>query len=74
MVIYAGFHSSFLKDVYKCCLEKEVDPLRLIMAYSENNKVSMDYDELCKVADKLPKDTDDNPYRFGEYFSASYME
>ena len=46
---YAGFHSSFLKDIYKCCGEKGVDPLRLIMAYSEDNKMTMDYDRLCEV-------------------------
>ena len=71
---YAGFHSSFLKDIYQCCTEKKVDPLRLIMAYSEENKMTMDYDMLCKVADSLPKDLDDNPYSFGEYFSARYRE
>ena len=70
----AGFHSSFLKDIYKCCCEKGVDPLRLIMAYSEDNKMTMDYDRLCEVADTLPKDPDDNPYSFGEYFSARYRE
>lgn len=71
---YAGFHSSFLKDIYKCCNKKKVDPLRLIMAYSEENKVAMDYERLCQVADALPKDLDDNPYNFGEYFSAKYRE
>lgn len=71
---YAGFHSSFLKDIYRCCSEKEVDPLRLIMAYSKENKMTMDYSRLCEVADSLPKDPDDNPYSFGEYFSAGYTE
>ena len=71
---YAGFHSSFLKDIYRCCTEKKVDPLRLIMAYSEENKITMDYDRLFMVADSLPKDLDDNPYSFGEYFSARYTE
>lgn len=71
---YAGFHSSFLKDIYRCCSEKEVDPLRLIMAYSKENKMTMDYNRLCEVADSLPKDPDDNPYSFGEYFSSEYME
>lgn len=71
---YAGFHSGFLKDIYKCCNEKEVDPLRLILAYSEENKMTMDYERLCEVADTLPKDPDDNPYSFAEYFSARYRE
>lgn len=69
---YAGFHSSFLKDIYRCCGQKKVDPLRLIMAYSEENRMTMDYDRLCEVADTLPKDLEDNPYGFGEYFSERY--
>lgn len=65
---YAGFHSSFLKEVYKCCIEKNVDPLRLIIAYSKENKTSMKYDVLCRTAESLPKDYDENPYSFREYF------
>lgn len=71
---YAGFHSSFLKDIYRCCNDKDVDPLRLIMAYSEENKATMNYERLCEVADSLPKDLYDNPYSFGEYFSEIYRE
>ncbi len=71
---YAGFHSSFLKDIYRCSNEKKVDPLRLILAYSKVNKTSMDYQELCSVAETLPEDVDDNPYNFGEYFSVKYNE
>ncbi len=69
---YAGFHSSFLKHIYRCCNEKEVDPLRLIIAYSAINKTSMDYELLCRVADTLPKDPDDNPYSFGDFFTEIY--
>ncbi|MGN0005692.1 MAG: 4-hydroxy-2-oxovalerate aldolase [Candidatus Gastranaerophilaceae bacterium] len=71
---YAGFHSSFLKDIFRCCCKYEVDPLRLIIAYSEVNKNSMDYDELCKIAQNLPKDdsVEDHPYNFRRYFSAMY--
>lgn len=65
---YAGFHSSFLKDIYRCCCEKQVDPLRLIIAYSEVNKESMDYNLLLQIADSLPTDNEDNPYGFGDYF------
>ena len=71
---YAGFHSGFLKEIYKCCSDKQVDPLRLIMAYSKENKMTMDYGRLCEIADKLPKDPEDNPYGFGEYFSVRYRE
>lgn len=69
---FAGFHSSYLKDIFKCCQEKKVDPLRLIMEYSKKNKMTMDYEALCKTADALPLDLDDNPYSFGEYFSEKY--
>ncbi|MBR1762691.1 MAG: hypothetical protein IJ731_04920 [Eubacterium sp.] len=71
---YAGFHSSFLKDIFRCCCDKEVDPLRLIIAYSEKNQKSMDYRLLCDIAESLPKDdsVEDHPYNFRRYFSAMY--
>lgn len=71
---YAGFHSSFLKDIFRCCCKYEVDPLRLIIAYSEVNRISMDYDKLCEIAQNLPKDdsVEDHPYNFRRYFSAMY--
>lgn len=71
---YAGFHSSFLKDIFRCCCKYEVDPLRLIISYSEVNKNSMDYDKLCEIAQNLPKDdsVENHPYNFRRYFSAMY--
>lgn len=71
---YAGFHSGFLKHIYKCSNQKQVDPLRLILAYSKINKSSMDYEELCQVADSLPRDNEDNPYSFGDYFGERYND
>ncbi|MBE6970800.1 MAG: 4-hydroxy-2-oxovalerate aldolase [Ruminococcaceae bacterium] len=71
---YAGFHSGFLKSIYRCSMEKNVDPLRLILAYSKRNRTSMNYEELCAVADTLPVDPDDNPYPFRAYFSEIYNE
>lgn len=71
---YAGFHSGFIKDIYKCVTEKNVDPLRLIIAYSKLNKKTMDYPQLCKVADTLPKDFDKHPYKFREFFSTVYND
>ena len=71
---YAGFHSSYIKQIYKCCDEKEVDPLRLILAYSEVDQRDMDYERLCEIADTLPKDLEDNPYTFREYFSKRYID
>ena len=37
-------------------------------AYSKENKTSMKYDVLCRTAESLPKDYDENPYSFREYF------
>lgn len=71
---YSEFHSSFLKDIYRCSSQKQVDPLRLIMEYSKENKMTMNYERLCEIADALPKDLDDNPYSFGDYFSEKYND
>lgn len=71
---YAGFHSGFLKDIYRCTEEKNVDPLRLIIAYSEIDQKNMDYSKLCKVADSLSKDFDRHPYSFRDFFSAAYSD
>lgn len=71
---YTGFHSSFLKDIYRCCNEVEIDPLRLIIEYTKSNKVDIDYEELKKTARKLPKDNiDDHPYNFRKFFSNKYI-
>lgn len=71
---YAGFHSGFLKDIYRCCNEKKVDPLRLIIEYSKIDKKSMDYEKLCQVAELLPKDFERHPYKFTEFFSSIYND
>ena len=71
---YTGFHSSFLKDIYKCSNEKQVDPMRLIIAYCEENRTSMDFDMLNKCADSLKKDNDINPYSFRDYFNNIYND
>lgn len=71
---YAGFHSGFLKDIYHCCNEKRVDPLRLIIAYSKENKKSMNKDLLNEIAETLPKDFDKHPYKFRKFFSVNYNE
>lgn len=71
---YAGFHSGYLKDIYKCCIEKGVDPLRLILAYSEVDQKNMDYEKLCQIAETLPFDAEKNPYTFREFFSTKYSD
>lgn len=69
---FADFHSSHLKDIYRCCLEKKVDPLRLILKYCQYDKKGMDYQKLCAVAEELPIDNDENPYDFRKYFESIY--
>ncbi|MBQ2901195.1 MAG: hypothetical protein IJE49_05050 [Agathobacter sp.] len=69
---YADFHSSYLKQIYRCCLEKKVDPLRLIMEYCKYDKKGLDYQKLCEVAEKLPIDNEENPYDFRKYFESIY--
>lgn len=71
---YAEFHSSFLKDIYRCSSQKEVDPLRLIIEYSKEDKMTMNYARLCEIADSMPRDLEDNPYSFGDYFSERYND
>lgn len=71
---YSGFHSGYLKDIYKCCNEKNVDPLRLIIAYSKIDQVNMDINKLYEIADALPLDKDIHPYDFRKFFSAIYNE
>lgn len=70
---YTGFHSSFLKDIYKCCNQYDIDPLRLIIAYTKYNQVDMNYELLKKIAGNLPKDDfEDHPYNFRKYFSNKF--
>lgn len=69
---YCDFHSSNLKHIYRCCAEIQVDPLRLIMAYSAENKKNIDYDRLREIAVNMKVDIDNNPYGFRRYFSTSY--
>lgn len=66
---YTDFHSSNLKEIYRCSMEMKVDPLRLIMEYAKKDKKKVDYKELLAVAKTLPIDTDENPYDFRKYFN-----
>lgn len=65
---YTDFHSSYLKYIYKCCNELNVDPLRLIIAYSKIDKKNMHYEKLCDIAKTLPRDYENHPYKFTQYF------
>ena len=70
---FADFHSSYLKEIYRCSIEKRVDPLRLILKYREYDKKNLDYEKLCFVAEQLPIDNDKNPYDFRKYFKSIYQ-
>lgn len=72
---YTGFHSGFLKQIHRCCSDHNVDPLRLIMAYSAENQLTLDYDRLCEIAKELPTDDfDEHPYNFRQFFSAVFND
>lgn len=67
---YTGFHSSFLKDIYRTCCDYNVDPLRLIMAYTKIDKENVNKEILAEVAQSLPMDNvDEHPYNFRKYFT-----
>lgn len=67
---YTGFHSSFIKDIYRCCCDYNVDPLRLIMAYTKIDKEGIDTNLLAEVAKGLPTDNvDEHPYNFRQFFT-----
>ena len=67
---YTGFHSSLLKDIYRCCCDYNVDPLRLIIAYTKIDKENVDKDKLAEVAQSLPTDNvDEHPYNFRKFFT-----
>lgn len=67
---YTGFHSSYLKDIYRCCCDYNVDPLRLIMAYTKIDKENVDKNKLAEVAKSLPTDNvDEHPYNFRKFFT-----
>lgn len=67
---YTGFHSSFIKDIYRTCCDYNVDPLRLIMAYTKIDKENVDKEKLAECAKSLPKDNvDDHPYNFRKFFT-----
>lgn len=72
---YTGFHSGFLKRIFRCSSDYNVDPLRLIMAYSKEDKLGLDYDRLCEVARTLPDDDfDEHPYNFRNFFSSMFND
>lgn len=52
----AGFHSSYLFDVYRISATYEINPLTLIQEYSKIDQVNMDIRKLENIAKKLPKD------------------
>ena len=67
---YTGFHSSFLKDIYRCCCDYNVDPLRLIMSYTKIDKLGINKEKLAEVAKNLPTDNiDEHPYNFRKFFT-----
>lgn len=54
----AQFHTSYMKYIHKCVAKHHVNPLDLILRYSEYNKVDMEEAMLDKIAAGMPVDAD----------------
>lgn len=69
-----GFHSSYLKEVYKSAVTYSVDPLKLIEYYCRKDQVGMDSKLLNEIAETLPKDEESlNVVDFIDYFKHDYI-
>lgn len=71
--IYCGiaeFHTSYIKYIHRYASKYQVNPLDLIMEYSQIDKVNIDENKLETIARNLPKDDNCNLLDFGfnEYF------
>lgn len=66
----AEFHTSYLKYIHKVASKYSVNPLLLILKYSEYDKIDMDEEKLEEIALMLPQDISGNmsQYGFNEYF------
>ena len=65
----AGFHSSYLKSIHRQAALSGVNPLELIEAYSDIDRLGLDEDKLSKVAMGLQKDKTSNmEVDFTNYF------
>ncbi len=65
----AGFHSSYLKEIYKSAAAYSVNPLLLIENYCKKDQVGMDSKLLNEIAESLPKDVESlNEIDFINYF------
>lgn len=64
-----GFHSGYLKQIYKSSEDYGVNPLKLIECYSRQDQVNLNVDLLNKIANSLPKDiADKGIIDFANYF------
>lgn len=50
---YAGFHSSYMKDIQRAASRHSVDPLELMMAYAEVDATGMDVSRLDGLAARM---------------------
>ena len=55
---YAGFHTSYLRDIHKISGKYGIDPLALIEEYTKIDRVKMDIERLDEIAEGLPEDID----------------
>ncbi len=63
----AEFHTSYMSYIHRCSATYNVNPLLLIIEYTKIDKLNMDYDKLCELANNLPKNTINHSYNFSAY-------
>ncbi|GAU80040.1 4-hydroxy-2-oxovalerate aldolase [Fusibacter sp. 3D3] len=56
---YSDFHTSYMPFIHDICSETNVNPLELIMKYSEIDKVNMDLERLRQIASNLTESKKD---------------
>ncbi|MCL1918696.1 MAG: 4-hydroxy-2-oxovalerate aldolase [Peptococcaceae bacterium] len=71
---FASFHTSYMSSIHKISTKYEVDPLELIVAYTEVDVVGMDEVLLAQIAQTLsPRQIVPGDYDFTDYFGSEQM-
>ncbi len=65
----AEFHTSYMRYIHKYATKYRVNPLDLIMRYSDYDKVNLDEKKLNDIASRMPEDTECviTDFGFNEY-------
>lgn len=64
-----GFHSGYLREIFKCAAMYEINPLKLIENYAKEDQIGMNLRLLEEIAMTLPKDMESGKIiKFSDYF------